>query len=67
MSHLTKDQLRDAIESSGHDAPPTAARKEELISIYREKVGGREGGMAVVAGAKVHLKGESLLDTYLHR
>lgn len=46
MSHLTKDQLRDALVANGQPAPPASARKEELISLYRATVSpvrGRDG------------------------
>ena len=38
MSHLTKEQLREALVGHGHGHPPSNARKDELIALYREKV-----------------------------
>ena len=38
MSHMTKDQLRDALVSHGVKSPPASAKKSEFVALYREHV-----------------------------
>ena len=38
MSHMTKDQLRDALVAHGVKSPPASAKKREFIALYREHV-----------------------------